>query len=193
MILIVVIDGGIYLYSDSECLCVFDREHESFPWTWSISEKIMNLRIEWIDRKVNELKSGSGKLFGVGITRTHHSIWYYSWFYSYFIGVFYPSCEIGRERRLTSCKYHTFVVSLHKIIDNFYSFLIWNIVAVGRVGTKVTGIITVSIYLDVSYIRHTNNQKIYRDRYREDFIHIFLAPRSGTFKNNVRGGFASLF
>ncbi len=160
MRLIIMVDCCIYLNSDTEFSCILDRKHESFPWSWSICEKIMYLRIIRIHRKVYQLQSCISEFLHIRKARTHHTIWDDSRLDSGISCIRYPPVKIRGECRLTSSKNNSSVFSHDKIINNLYSFFIADVLSIWGIWTKVTSIVTMTIYLDVSDICHLIIKKI---------------------------------
>lgn len=155
MRLVIVIDSCIDLYAYSETMGVTDREHESLPWSRGICQEIMDFCIVGVYWKMHEFQSGISKFFHIWETRAHHTIRYDTRFYTCLSCIRYPSRQIWRECGLTTRKYHSPILTHDKVIDYLYSFFIRNIESIRRVRTKVTGIITMSIHLNVTNIGHS--------------------------------------
>jgi hypothetical protein len=103
---------------------------------------------------VYEFESCISEFLHIWIARAHHPIGDDTSLYACLSGIGDPSGEIRRECGLTTREYDPSILSFDKIIYDLNSLLIGDIESVRWIGTKMTCIVAVTIYLDVSDVCH---------------------------------------
>ena len=154
MILVIVIHNGIYLNTYTIIQRICNRHHQFFPTPRCICQKVMYFFMTRKYRKMYKFKTRISQAFHKISITTHHTVWNHPVFYSFFHCIGDPFWKIRGKSWFSSCKYHSTIISFYKIIDQFDSTFITNIISITRVTTKMTSIVTMPIYLYVSYICH---------------------------------------